>query len=75
MSVNDALNDETVLRDTYIFSELAYKLQLGERLNITPKVYCDQYNYDPFLNRGMIGLKVQPIQRSGLYSDLLRTRI
>ncbi|MCR4289290.1 MAG: TonB-dependent receptor [Candidatus Scalindua sp.] len=51
IGVNDALNDESILKDTYIFSEFAYKLQLGERLNITPKVYYDQYNYDPFFEQ------------------------
>ncbi len=44
IGVNDALNDESVLRDTYIFSELIYKLPLGKRLNITPKLYYDQYS-------------------------------
>ncbi|KHE93255.1 MAG: TonB-dependent receptor [Candidatus Scalindua rubra] len=51
IGVNYALNDETRLKDTYIFSELTYKLQIGERLNITPKVYYDQYNYDPFFEQ------------------------
>jgi len=51
IGVNDSLNDETMLRDTYIFSELAYRLSLGERLKITPKVYYDQYNYDPFFEQ------------------------
>jgi iron complex outermembrane receptor protein len=51
IGVNDALNDDSILRDTYIFSELSYKLSLGERLHITPKVYYDQYNYDPFFEQ------------------------
>ena len=45
----DALNDETELKDTYIFSDILYKLALGEKLNITPRIYYDQYNYDPFI--------------------------
>ncbi len=51
IGVGDALNDDTDLKDTYIFSELTYKLQLGERLSMTPKAYYDQYNYDPFFTQ------------------------
>jgi iron complex outermembrane receptor protein len=58
IGVGDALNDETIIRDTYIFSELIYKLHLGEKLNMTPKVYYDQYNYSPFFEQrpdGFVG--------------------
>ncbi|MHC4269498.1 MAG: TonB-dependent receptor plug domain-containing protein, partial [Planctomycetota bacterium] len=51
IGVGDALNDETTLRDTYIFLELTYQLSIGEKLNIIPKVYYDQYNYDPFFEQ------------------------
>ncbi len=51
IGVGNALNKETVLRDTYIFSELIYKLALGEKLDMTPKVYYDQYNYDPLFEQ------------------------
>ncbi|MEE9194189.1 MAG: TonB-dependent receptor, partial [Thermodesulfobacteriota bacterium] len=51
IGVNHALNDETELKDTYIFSELIYKLALGEKLEITPKVYYDQYNFDPLFEQ------------------------
>lgn len=44
IGVGNALNDESILRDTYIFSELIYKLALGERLNMIPEIYYDQYN-------------------------------
>ncbi len=72
IGVNDSLNDETVLRDTYIFSELAYKLQLGERLNIIPKVYYDQYNYDPFFEQRPDGF-VDSFGRT--FSDGLKGRL
>ena len=72
IGVNDALNDESILRDTYIFSELAYKLQLGERLNITPKVYYDQYNYDPLFEQRPDGF----VDSNGrLYPDGLKGRL
>ena len=51
IGVGNALNEDTIIRDTYIFSELTYKLDLGERLSMTPKIYYDQYNYDPFFER------------------------
>jgi iron complex outermembrane receptor protein len=51
IGVGDALNDETTLRDTYIFAELTYQFSIGEKLNIIPKVYYDQYNYDPFFEQ------------------------
>jgi outer membrane receptor for ferrienterochelin and colicins len=44
IGVGDALNDETTLRDTYIFAELTYQFSIGEKLNIIPKVYYDQYS-------------------------------
>lgn len=48
---NNALNDETILRDTYLFSEFIYKLALGEKLEMIPKVYYDQYNLDYFVEQ------------------------
>ena len=51
IGVGDALNEESILRDTYMFTEVTYKLSLNEKLNITPKLYYDQYNYDPFFEQ------------------------
>ena len=51
IGVGDALNEESILRDTYMFTEFTYKLSLSEKLNMTPKVYYDQYNYDPFFEQ------------------------
>jgi iron complex outermembrane receptor protein len=51
IGVGNALNDDTKLKDTYIYTELIYKLALGEKLEITPKVYYDQYNFDPLFER------------------------
>jgi iron complex outermembrane receptor protein len=46
---DDALSDDTLWKDTYIFGELIYRLALGERLNMLTKAYYDQYNNDAFL--------------------------
>jgi iron complex outermembrane receptor protein len=46
---DDALSDDTLWEDTYIFGELIHKLHLGERLNMITKAYYDQYNIDSFL--------------------------
>ncbi len=65
IGVGDALNEESILRDTYIFSEIIYKLPLGEKLNIAPKVYYDQYNYDPFFEQrpdGHLGIYPEGIK-------------
>ncbi len=51
IGVGNALNDETKLRDTYIFSELIYNLPLGEKLDMITKTYYDQYNYDPLFEQ------------------------
>ena len=51
IGVGDALNEESILRDTYMFTEVTYKLSLNEKLNMTPKIYYDQYNYDPFFEQ------------------------
>ena len=51
IGVSDALNEDTKLKDTYIYTEFIYKLPLSEKLNVTPKVYYDQYNYDPFFEQ------------------------
>jgi iron complex outermembrane receptor protein len=68
IGVGDALNDDTILRDTYIFSELIYKLPLGEKLNITPKVYYDQYNYSPFFEQ-------RPDGYLGIYPDGIKGQL
>ena len=47
--IGGTLDDETDWRDTYIFTELLYRLRLSEKLNITPKVYYDQYNSDAWI--------------------------
>lgn len=41
---NFALSDETTWDDTYIFSELIYKLNLHGKLLMIPKIYYDQFN-------------------------------
>jgi outer membrane receptor for ferrienterochelin and colicins len=60
IGVGDALNDESIFRDTYIFTELTYKLALSEKLNIIPKIYYDQYNYDPLFERRPDGFVAAP---------------
>jgi len=58
IGIGDALHDHTNLRDTYLFGELVYKLPVGEKLSITPRVYYDQYNFDPLLKQrpnGFVG--------------------
>ncbi len=65
IGVGDALNEESILRDTYMFTELTYKLSLSEKLNITPKLYYDQYNYDPFFEQrpdGHLGIYPEGIK-------------
>ncbi|ODS32328.1 MAG: TonB-dependent receptor [Candidatus Scalindua rubra] len=46
---DDALSDDAIWKDTYIFSELAYRFSLAEKFNIIPKVYYDQYNSDSLI--------------------------
>ncbi len=48
IGVDYALNDETELVDVYLFSELAYKLPLGEKLTMVSKVYYDLYHTNSF---------------------------
>lgn len=65
IGVGDALNEESILRDTYMFAELTYKLALSEKLNIAPKIYYDQYNYDPFFEQrpdGYLGIYPEGIK-------------
>ncbi len=45
----DALSDDTLWKDTYIFTELIHNFSLGEKLNIKTKAYYDQYNSDAFI--------------------------
>jgi iron complex outermembrane receptor protein len=63
IGIGNALNKDTVLRDTYIFSELIYKLALSERLNIIPRIYYDQYNFDPLFEQRPDGF-VDPFMRA-----------
>ncbi len=51
IGVGNALNRDTELRDTYIYCELYYKLVMGEKLNMIPRVYYDQYNFDPLFEQ------------------------
>lgn len=47
IGIDSSLTDDNAIKDTYIFTELVYNsLSLGEKLNMIPKVYYDQYNYD-----------------------------
>ncbi|MFQ5963760.1 MAG: TonB-dependent receptor plug domain-containing protein [Candidatus Scalinduaceae bacterium] len=46
---DNALSDDTIWKDTYVFSELIYRLPLGEKLNMITKAYYDQYNSDAFI--------------------------
>ncbi len=49
IGIEDALNDETMLKDTYAFVELTYNnFTLGERLSMIPKIYFDYYYLDDF---------------------------
>jgi iron complex outermembrane receptor protein len=43
---DNALNADTLWKDTYIFGEFVYRLPLGERLNMLTKVYYDLYKSD-----------------------------
>jgi len=65
IGVGNALNDDSMLKDTYIYSELIYKLPLGEKLEITPKMYYDQYSFDPLFERRPDGL----VNLLGTYPD------
>lgn len=51
IGVGYALGDDSIIRSTYMFTELTYKLDLGEKLDIIPRLYYDQFNYDPFLEQ------------------------
>ena len=59
LGFDHALNDESIWKDTYVFTEFTYNLQLSEKLNIKPKAYYDQYNSDSFtegLPEGYLGI-------------------
>ena len=77
IGVGNVLNDETIIKTTYIFTELTYKLALGEKLNIIPKIYYDQHNYDPFFEQRPDGFTtsgiVFPDGRKGLTTFKART--
>ncbi|GJQ58059.1 MAG: TonB-dependent receptor [Candidatus Scalindua sp. AMX11] len=60
IGIGDSLNDETELKDTYLFGELLYKFKLGEKLAILPRVYYDQYNFDPHYEQLPEGFTVSP---------------
>jgi iron complex outermembrane receptor protein len=51
IGIGNALNKDTELRDTYIFSELIYNLSLGDKLDMITKVYYDQYNFNPLFEQ------------------------
>ncbi|KHE94042.1 Colicin I receptor precursor [Candidatus Brocadiaceae bacterium S225] len=57
---HDALSDDTMFKDTYIFGELNYKLFFGDKLSMIPKVYYDQYN---------IGTNFYETRPDGFYSE------
>ncbi|GAX62214.1 TonB-dependent receptor [Candidatus Scalindua japonica] len=49
IGISGSLTDESDLKDTYWFAELIYKnLSLTDKLNMTPKVYYDRYDFDYF---------------------------
>ncbi|MCP5004419.1 MAG: TonB-dependent receptor [Planctomycetes bacterium] len=58
IGIAEALNDKTELKDTYLFGELSYMYQLGEKIKILPRVYYDQYNYDPFFEQRPSGYTI-----------------
>jgi outer membrane receptor for ferrienterochelin and colicins len=73
IGVGNALNDDTIIKTTYLFTELTYKLALGEKLNIIPKIYYDQHNYDPLFEQRPDGFSVYPDGREGLTTFKART--
>ncbi|MHC4321472.1 MAG: TonB-dependent receptor plug domain-containing protein, partial [Planctomycetota bacterium] len=46
IGIGHSLNDDTMIRSTYIFSELIYKWELGEKIESITKLYYDQNNQD-----------------------------
>ncbi len=58
IGIADALNDETEFKDTYLFGEFLYTFYLGEKITIIPRLYYDQYNFDPFLERNPDGFSL-----------------
>ncbi len=46
IGIDHALNNKTNIEDTYAYSELIYKLFLGEKLNVIPRVYYDYYRWN-----------------------------
>jgi iron complex outermembrane receptor protein len=60
IGVGDALNNDSLLKTTYFFTEIGYKLPLGEKITIVPRIYYDQYNYDPFFESRPDGFFVTP---------------
>ena len=61
IGVGNALNNDSIIRSTQIFTELTYKFALGDKLEILPKLYYDQFNYNPFLERRPDGFQAAPI--------------
>lgn len=74
IGIDDALNDETEWRDTYLFGELLYKFQLGKKITIIPRLYYDQYNFDPFLERDPDGF-ILPSPPHYIYPDGLEGQL
>ncbi len=75
IGINSALNDKTELKDTYIFGELSYKFQLGEKVSVIPRVYYDQYNFDPLIEQRPPGYTITVPPFNIVYPDGLRGRL
>ena len=46
---NFVLTNDTDQQFNYVMADLSYKLELGEKLTIRPRVYYDQYDFEFFL--------------------------
>ncbi len=44
IGVDSALTNDNEWNDTYIFGDLKYKLSFGEKFNVIPRLYYDQFN-------------------------------
>ena len=73
IGVGDALGDDSMIRSTQLFTEITYKLTLGEKLDIIPKLYYDQFNYNPFLERRPDGITGFPDGLQGQVRHKQRT--
>ncbi len=73
IGVANALGNDSMIRSTQMFTELTYKLALGEKLNILPRLYYDQFNYNPFLERRPDGVTGFPDGLQGQVRHKQRT--